>query len=61
MAKAPQKLKRLAAKIGATAVAVEIGIAESYLYHLISGERTPGLALACRLWDLYGIDPREWK
>jgi hypothetical protein len=58
---ARKRLKYLAKHVGTTAIAVEVGIAKSYLYHLISGERTPGLALACRLWELYSIDPREWK
>lgn len=55
------KFKELRRKRGSTQeeLAVSLGISKDYVYMIENGRRTPGLALAKRIADLFGVTVDE--
>ncbi len=56
--------RALAEAIGDTPqahVARDLGISPAFLNHLIRGRKTPGLGLAVRIQQQFGVQPDAWK
>lgn len=46
---------------GVTAAAFQLGVSPSMVSYVVDGKRNPGLELAFRIRELYGIPMEEWR